>query len=261
MEKTIGIIGFGRVGGSFALALRDRTWRVNVLTRFPDNTEGIRFFSKDDVEEFLEESNHFLITVMDSRIQEKAEWLSRFPVEGKVFLHMSGALPSSILKPLKSKGAHIGSLHPLQTFPERNPNLLKNIYFAFEGDEETERFARLLVQEVESSIFRINPEKKVLYHAAAVFASNFADAMWIIADMLMREVSDGDFRMMEPLVRTTLENALRMGPQKALTGPARRRDTLTIQKHLRELKKYPRLEQIYDVITGFILKHFEEKGA
>jgi len=49
-----------------------------------------------------------------------------------------------------------------------------------------------------------------------------------------------------------------MGPEEALTGPARRRDTITIEKHLKELEKHPHLDRIYRAITEFILQHFEE---
>ncbi len=259
MEKVIGIAGYGRVGGSMAMALHRRGWEVHILTRFPDDAP-FRFYPEEEAEEFIKKAHNFIIAVRDSHIGETARRLARYHVEGRIFLHLSGALTSRELEPLKERGAFVGSFHPLQTFPRRDPSLLKGIHFAFEGDEEALSLARTLAQEFGSSLFHIDPGKKTLYHAAAVFASNFADAMWIIADMLMREASDADFSVMEPLVRTTLENALRMGPEKALTGPARRRDILTIRKHLEELKKYPHLERIYEDITGFILQHFEEEN-
>ncbi len=257
MEKVIGIAGYGRVGGSMAMALSRRGWEVHILTRFPDDAP-FHFYPRERAEQFLKKARNFIIAVRDSDIRNMAHLLSRLDVEGKRFLHLSGALTSRELEPIRERGGFIGSFHPLQTFPRRDPSLLENIYFSFEGDQEARALASTLVQEFGSRLFDINPDKKTLYHAAAVFASNFADAMWIIADMLMKEVSDEGFRVMEPLVRTTLDNALRMGPEEALTGPARRRDTITIEKHLKELEKHPHLERIYRAITEFILQHFEE---
>ena len=257
MEKVIGIAGYGKVGGSMALALYRRGWEVHILTRFPDDAP-FHFHPRDRAEQFIERARNFIIAVRDSDLRYMAHRLSHHRVVGKRFLHLSGALTSSELKPLKEKGAHTGSLHPLQSFPRKDPSLLENIYFSFEGDEEARALALKLAEEFRSRLFPIDPKKKTLYHAAAVFASNFADAMWIIADIIMREISDVGIEAMEPLIRSTLANALEMGPRKALTGPARRGDFITIEKHLKALQKYPEIREIYEKITNFILQ--EGKG-
>ena len=52
--------------------------------------------------------------------------------------------------------------------------------------------------------------------------------------------------MMEPIVRETLDNVLRLGPARALTGPIARGDDAVVAHHLEALADWdPRVADIY----------------
>ncbi len=237
---NLGIVGFGKVGGSFKQAFT----YAKVLSR----RSGIGY-TYDEVESFLEDLEVVLVCVRDDEIEHTASILSAYEVSGKVFLHTSGALTSEVLSSLKERGAFIGSFHPIQTFPKANADYLKGIYFSYEGDEEGYIKALTIAGYLGSKVVRIDPSEKILYHVACVFVSNFTNVCYTIA----KELSKLDFEVFYPLARTTLENALSMEPENALTGPAVRGDERTIELHLRSIEDED-IKAIYLSMTNLIRK-------
>ena len=74
---------------------------------------------------------------------------------------------------------------------------------------------------------------KLLYHAAAVFATNFLPVLQATAEDLWQ--STGMPTKLIPHLRATLlrnavDNIITLGPQAALTGPAARGDTAAIAR-------------------------------
>jgi len=55
--------------------------------------------------------------------------------------------------------------------------------------------------------------------------------------------------LIEPIVRQTIDNCFRSTPQKAFSGPLRRGDATTIQKHLRVLKQAPEVLEVYRALA------------
>ncbi len=256
MKKIkLGIIGYGNVGGSFAHFFKHRKKTIHVLTSKPIKSgKFIKFYSYEEIDDFLKKINVVLICVRDDKIQELVKILETKNLEEKVVYHTSGTFTSSILKPLKN--AYIGSLHPIQTFPKPNYKLLKNIYFSFEGQKI--RIAQRLVKYFNGKIFKVSEDKKTLYHIACIFASNFSALMWVIADNLIREsLKNGKLEVLIPLIQTTLKNAIIYGPMNALTGPAKRKDQKIITTHLEFLKNYnENIYKIYELISYVIFKKF-----
>src|SRR2546428_13669790 len=86
--------------------------------------------------------------------------------------------------------------------------------------------------------FRLTAKAKVVYHAGAVFASNYFVVVEAAAQRLLRHAgltAAEAWEALRPLVRGTLENLERQGPLAALTGPVLRADTDTIARHLESL--------------------------
>lgn len=88
----------------------------------------------------------------------------------------------------------------------------------------------------------IADEKKTLYHAAAVMASNYLAA---VEDMAVQLLLDAGFdetsaiQTLDPLARGTLENVIELGTTDALTGPIVRGDVETLRTHLEALAELP----------------------
>ena len=105
------------------------------------------------------------------------------------------------------------------------------------------------------------PEAKPLYHAGAVFASNYLVTMLAEAMRLLEEAGigrDAALAALLPLVRATLENVAAAGPEGALTGPIARGDAATLRRHLSALPH--RDADLYRAVGRATLRLAREAG-
>jgi predicted short-subunit dehydrogenase-like oxidoreductase (DUF2520 family) len=75
----------------------------------------------------------------------------------------------------------------------------------------------------------IDEEDRAAYHAAASIASNFLVTLEAAAERLAQSAG-ADRELFVPLVRATVENWARLGPERALTGPVARGDEATVAR-------------------------------
>lgn len=167
---------------------------------------------------------------------------------GCVAFHLSGALGADPLAPLVAKGYSAGTLHPLQTLadPVLGARQLQGVYFALSGDPNAMATGRRLIHHLGGDSMSVPVSRRPLYHAAAVFASNYLAGLMNAASRLMVQAGlpeEDALGAILPLARGSLENLERMGPVQALTGPISRGDLETIRLHLRTLE--PRERALY----------------
>jgi predicted short-subunit dehydrogenase-like oxidoreductase (DUF2520 family) len=159
------------------------------------------------------------------------------------FVHLSGAQQLSALEPLRGKHA-VGSFHPLQSFPE--PRLPASLLGVVVGvDASTPALLRRLsslARAVGARPNHVSDSQRALYHAAAVFASNYVDVLLATAVKLLqlagwseKEATAG----LLPLTEGVLATVRKRGPARALTGPVRRGDAGTVERHLAALLALP----------------------
>lgn len=183
------------------------------------------------------------IVISDDAIEDVASQLASQPMsQDQVVLHTSGVHASDVLGPLAEQGAIIGSFHPLQTFTgQEGKKRFRGITIGVEGSDVALRTARHLADDLVASAVSIPSDRKALYHAAAVMAGNHAIAMLAVAsDLWERATSDpqGGRDALGPLTRQSMENALDLGADAALTGPVVRGDIGTLERHLEALQTY-----------------------
>jgi predicted short-subunit dehydrogenase-like oxidoreductase (DUF2520 family) len=181
----------------------------------------------------------------------------------QVVLHLSGSLDQSALSALADSGAGLGSLHPLQTLvePERAPGHLRGAWAAIEGGERAIELAERLARDIGLRSFRLKPGNKALYHAGAVFASNYFVLVEAIAQRLLEQAGlgkDEAWAALTPLVRGTFENLSRVGPAGALTGPVVRGDGETLSRHLGALPES--VSVLYRVLALSVLDQVRDRG-
>ncbi|HKW31587.1 MAG TPA: DUF2520 domain-containing protein [Candidatus Acidoferrum sp.] len=247
MEKTLAIVGAGRVGRALGRRLRELGWKVGVVVTRSEasSRRAVRFIGAGNAHGGLTRhvllSHVILIATPDDAVSGAARELARMGGEelrGKVVLHTSGAQDSRALSPLKEFGAAVGSMHPLQTFSGVGvPDLAEKV-FAVEGDVIAVRAARQIARALGGSPVQIGAGKKVLYHAGAVLAAGHvlslveaATQLLISLGMKRREAT----RALLPLTRQVLDNFERVGPRAAWTGPLARGDYRVVESHLRAL--------------------------
>ncbi len=260
MKKTYAIVGCGRVGIALARHLAASGYRpagfasksVSSAKKAAEAAGSGAPVSADprDVAPMAE---IVFITTPDGAIRQTADLLARHKavVKDTVVLHCSGALPSTEMESLGDCGAHIGGLHPLQSFAggnsEKNP--FKGIMMAAEGREAAVKIAWQIAQSLGAKPFEIHTDKKRLYHASAVVASNYlVTLMNLSLHLLMASgvPSQNAWEVLKPLVEGTLFNIEKAGIPRALTGPIARGDVETVEGHLAEMgRKAPACLDLY----------------
>jgi predicted short-subunit dehydrogenase-like oxidoreductase (DUF2520 family) len=205
----IGIVGRGRVGGALARALRAAGHEV-------DGPAGRGQAPAGDV---------VLLCVPDSEIEPAAAAVAgAAPFVG----HTSGATPLGALAPA---GAAAFGLHPLQTIVASDTEL-RGCGCAVAGATPAALdLARRLAGDLGMHAVEIADGDRAAYHAAASIASNFLLTLEAAAESVAAGAGiapDAARRLLGPLVRTTVENWLALGPEAALTGPVARGDEATV---------------------------------
>jgi len=272
MGERVFIVGPGRAGLSLGYAL----WQTGALEsltfcgRKPDPPAHPLFIQGIARYVFgLERPENgttaVLLAVPDEVLAELSMALATHgdASPGCAAFHLSGALGTDPLAPLVEKGYMVGTLHPLQSLadPILGAQQLAEVYFAVSGEPGAISTARRLLDPLGASIIMVPVALRPLYHAAAVFASNYLAGLVGAAGRLMVQAGvpeDEALQAILPLARGSLENLGRLGPVGALTGPVSRGDVETVHLHLRALE--PRERALYASLGLEVLKLAEEGG-
>lgn len=244
-RPVVGLIGPGRAGVGLALALAQAGYTVRLHGRHKKKVPApltLTVGDGDTPPSWISAAGVVILAVRDDGIRPLAEALARTRAitPEHVVLHLSGAQGQEALGALVTTRAALGSLHPLQTIvePERAPARLNGSWAAVEGMPRAVEAAERLAQDIGMRPFRIATKAKAIYHAGAVFASNYLVVVEALAQRLLRHagMTDADaWAALRPLVEGTLENLARAEPKDALTGPVARGDTDTIVRHIESL--------------------------
>lgn len=250
---TLSILGCGKVGQTLG-----RLWHDNQVVEIQDilnrstasGMNAVAFIGAGRVANNyadLRPADIFLIAAPDDQIATCCEALANANClsEDSIVFHCSGALPSSILQAASAHGAAIAGIHPIRSFavPEKIINDFTGTYCGIEGDQHALDKLTPLFTAIGAQLVTIKSEEKILYHAAAVFASNYLVTLLDTAVQTYGQAGipqDVALKMMASLVRETTENVLKIGPEKALTGPIARGDVETVLNQYRAVKKWNR---------------------
>jgi predicted short-subunit dehydrogenase-like oxidoreductase (DUF2520 family) len=246
MALKVGFIGAGTVGTALAVLLSGKGYAVVMVYsrsrasagRLAGRVSGCRVAA--GAQEVADAADLIFITTPDGVIGEVAshvEWRRDSRV-----VHCSGADSTEILEPARRAGAQVGGFHPLQTFAgvERAVENIPGSTFAIEAEEPLLTTLREMAAALGGQAIRLKASDKVVYHAAAVFASNYLVTLVKMATDLWQTFSipaDQSVPALLPLIRGTLHNIETIGIPGCLTGPIARGDTGTIEKHLSALRE------------------------
>ena len=266
---SVGIIGPGRAGVGLALALARAGHEVLLYGRrkkaVPEPLTLTVGPADSPPPAWIARAGVVILAVRDDAIRFLAESLARTGAvrPDQVVLHLSGAQGQEALAPLLPSRAALGSLHPLQTIAaaERAPERLKGAWAAVEGMPRAVQVAEGLARALGLRPFHIPSEAKPIYHAGAVFASNYFVVVEAVAQRLLRlaGLSDAEaWQALGPLVAGTFDNLTGQGPLAALTGPVARGDTATLRRHIERLSRDDAL--LYRALGRAALELAREQG-
>jgi predicted short-subunit dehydrogenase-like oxidoreductase (DUF2520 family) len=177
------------------------------------------------------------------------DYISNFP-EQITICHTSGSVSMEVLKQYPRHGI----FYPLQTFSKQKEVDFSEIPICLEANNpEVLQTLEQLAKNLSSRVYFLNSGQRKSLHLAAVFACNFTNLMYRIAEDLIGE-SDMDFDILRPLITETAAKVQEHLPGEVQTGPAARNDLKIINEHLKALEKHKDYKEIYQLLTEVIVR-------
>lgn len=214
--RSVRFIGPGRAGRSLAAALRARGWEVDGLLR-----------KGDDVAAAAAGVDVLVLSTPDDVVAEVSAAVR--PDPSTVVLHLSGSLGLDVLAPHPRRAA----LHPLVPLPDPEDGarrLAAGVTFAVAG----EPVAREIAESLGGRAVAVDDADRAAYHAAACIAANHVVALLGQVERVAATAGLPLDAFLD-LTRSAVDDVARLGPRRALTGPASRGDWATLARHGRAL--------------------------
>lgn len=251
---AIGIVGAGRMAQALGRLLFQHGQPIVVMASRSRSKarRAARFVGPSvravDLSQLPAQADRLIVAVADDALFEVAGTLAEAGMDAGMIIHTSGVWGPEVFSRLMEQGVSCASMHPLQTVanPKQGVEKLPGSTFAVAGKGKAALWAKELVKLLDGQVLTIKPLAKPLYHAAAVVASNYIVTLIDAALLMMVKagVSEGQGRKaLEPLVLSSVQNALKRGTVEALTGPIERGDGQTVAAHLTALKALPKSVQ------------------
>jgi predicted short-subunit dehydrogenase-like oxidoreductase (DUF2520 family) len=246
LKEKIGFIGVGTVGTALALQLSKQGYPIAAVSSL--TLASARRLAQalpdckvcNSPQEVADMAESVFITTPDDaipRVAEQVHWH-----RGQNVVHCSGADSLDVLETARQAGAFVGCFHPLQTFANIDQAMdnLPGSTFALQAEEPLLSSLVEMAKALDGDWILLKAGDKVLYHAAAVFASNYvvtllklATDLWGIFDIPPEKAAQA----LLPLLRGTVSNIGNIGLPDCITGPIARGDSGTVRKHLEALER------------------------
>jgi len=262
-NPTTFVVGAGPVATALAGALRLGgvpvlgLWaRRAAQARQAGSIAGVAAFSSAPPDILLE-TEVIILAVRDHVIGEVAQVLVGTGLVNKrhVLLHCAGAASArEALGEVAAAVAGTGTLHPLSAIADGKSAMraLKGTVFGVEGDEIGRVAASKLVNALGGIVLALDGSQMAAYHAAAALASNYVVAALDAAAAVLGAAGvspEQAAQALVPLAEGALRNISTHGTTAGLTGPVRRGDAETIQRHLDALRGKPELVEVYRALA------------
>lgn len=259
MIQTIALIGAGRVAGHLGPALVNAGLTITqVYSRRIDQAARLGKILQAppiaNLTRIKPDADLYLLAIADDGISDVAQQLFHLLPPNAALAHTSGATP---LEALQVGFAHTGVFYPLQTFSADRSIDVYQVPFCLEANTEVfGRALEVLARRISRHTAFVNNHQRNTLHVAAVFANNFTNYLLTIAHDVCAEQSL-PFDLLRPLILETARKVQTLPPEEAQTGPARRGDQSTMQRHRQYLDTHhPALTELYTHLSEAILSRY-----
>lgn len=266
MATNIGIIGTGRLGLSLAYALQPFGKVRWVCNRSGTHISGFTSYTLEQLTpKQIQEVDCIALCTTDKEIENVVEKLVRLAnaFEKKVVFHCSGALSVSLLEPLQQCGAFILAMHPYQTFPYPDKQLIMSIPWLIEGDKEAMIRIKPFLEIIQATTYKssriLSTQEKLLWHSTAVISSNFTATLYQIAAEIIQHLKiDAPEEFIRSIAQQTIVNAyssLQKQGRIEMSGPIVRGDMNIVQEEIDALANVnPLFSTLYQQLSEATLQ-------
>lgn len=249
------LIGSGNVAHYLATNLAKQECNIcQNYSRNISNAKGLASQLKgtqpiDDLKNITPTADLYIIAVKDDAISEVANQLPSLP--NAIIVHTSGSKPMELLSKFKNHGV----FYPLQTFKKNTNLVFKDFPILLEGNHKiiTSTLSSV-AQKLSSNIQVMRSEERKKLHLAAVVSSNFTNFILTLAEDYCKQENVA-FNLLVPLIQETCSKIEHSSPSRNQTGPAVRKDEITIQDHLEMLQSNKELQRVYQFISEGIMHY------
>ena len=243
--KTIVFIGAGNVATVLSKGIKDSYNVVQIYSKTLASARKLGSMLKcaytNDLKKLLD-ADIYIIAVKDDAVGKVASVLK---LKNKLVVHTSGSVKMEVLEKVSSD---YGVLYPLQTFT-KNTKLKAGIPICIEGStKNVVKELGAIVKELNGKAYYLDSDQRSILHLAAVFANNFSNYMFTVAQHIVEE-SGLPFEILLPLIEETVGKLKLNPPEKNQTGPAVRGDKETIKKHELLLRNNLQYLALYKLLT------------
>lgn len=253
-KKKIVLIGAGNIAHFLAPQIHGK--KYHIIQIYSRSTSSAQILADklntaftNQFSQINADADIYLIAVPDNAIEEVC---ANIKFNNAIIAHTSGSTHIDILQKYSN---NYGVLYPFQTFSKNAPTQNKKFPVFIESNNDNtfnqlQEIAKLLSE----NIFPLSSNQRMMLHIAAVFACNFTNAMYAIAADICKN-NHIDFDWLKPLITETANKMNHATPSQVQTGPAIRKDKITLEKHLAILRTNPELCNIYNIISEYIMRN------
>lgn len=245
------IIGSGNVATHFALRLKSAGVDIaGIYSRTLENAKALADkvgvpYATDKSQ--ISDADLYICSVKDDSISDALSGIT-FP-DDAIVVHTAGSVDMNILKPFAQ---NIGVIYPMQTFSKTKSVDWNDIPVFIEANTQEnlcklQAFANILSPKCSIAT---SAQRKII-HLASVFACNFTNEIYAIAERLLTE-NGLDLSILHPLIDETVAKIKTMRPVDAQTGPAKRNDKKVMEMQMSLLNGTDK--EIYKLISEAIIK-------
>ncbi len=252
------IIGSGNVATQLGIALKAANHRILQVSGRSESAakklaKKLSCSFTSELKNISNQADVYIIAVTDNSIKDIASSLENFKPQTlnikPVFLHTSGSVSINIFG---KKFENVGVFYPVQTFSAKHKVTFKYIPVCLEANNPAaKKKITTLAKSITKKIHYINSDQRKKVHLAAVFANNFCNHLFAIAENILKK-ENISFDLLRPLILETALKVQHDSPLNMQTGPAKRGDTSVIEGHLKMLGKKKEFRKIYELMSESI---------
>ncbi len=251
--KNIVIIGAGNVATHLSVALYKANY--NILQIYSRTQQAAKTLAKqvnsnftNCFEEIDNSADLYIIAVLDSCIKQI---VAKAVFRNKFIVHTAGSVPVTVLETISK---NYGVFYPLQTFSKDVALDFSQVPICIEANNtnnETELYT--IANNLNCKVYSINSKERKRLHLAAVFVNNFTNYLFTVAYNILDD-KNLPFEILHALIKQTTEKATNNIPADVQTGPAKRGDIDTINKHLQMMNNNKDFQEVYKMLSNKLME-------
>ena len=250
LKSKIVLIGAGNIATHLGLALKQVGCNiVQVYSRTQKSASQLAKILATDYTTDLKKiakAELYIICVKDDVI---ADIVKKIKFNNALAVHTSGSIDMNVFK---GHTNNYGVFYPLQTFSKNKKTDISFVPICVEANDNTnKKIVMQLAKTISDRVIYLDSQQRKTVHLAAVFACNFTNHMYSIAEKIVKE-KNIPFNILVPLIQETAHKIVSHSPAKMQTGPAIRNDKKVIKQHLKMLKEKKEFKKIYQLLSDAI---------